>query len=235
MMEIENGQRLRLVDEQIGLDFARSMKKQIEGMQCHLENMKEIKIEGCRIDSFAFLDVLPNLTHMYVLACRSDVWEEFKGTPHMISLGLHNLKQGKMYLSTTAFLDTFPNLEYLYVAMMGVSSYPNVIKLQHLHTVIGTFRNENNKKEMFDFSSFEHMPNLNIFYGYMAVDTHRIAAEAFIPIIKNPSLNSFYYSQRYVREDKKLEVLIKQLHPSLLKTTLSWNEIMRIRYEHFCQ
>lgn len=231
----QNDKKLFIIDEQISLDFGLYIQKQIGKDKGYMKKIQEIKIEGCHIDSFDFLTLLPELTHIYLLACKSDKWEDFKGTEHIISLGLHNLHQGRQYLSTTDFLDTFPNLEYLYVNLMGVSSYSKLSELQHLHTVLGVFRNENDRKENFDFSSFEHMQNLTVFSGYMAVDRHRIAAEAFIPIIMNPALESFEYCQMYGTEDKKLNAIIKRLHPSLMNTTLSNDEIMKIRREKFCQ
>lgn len=230
-----NCQKLHVHNEKISNDFVSCFQEQTGKERKYFEQVQEIKISGSNISCFDFLELFPNLKRIYFLECVSDNWENLHASNHTISIGLHNLKDGKKYLLDTSFLKNFPNLEYLYINMLGVSSLLELPNLQHLHTIMGVFRNENNKKEPFDFSSFQKIPALKIFYGYMAVDRHRISAESFIPIIKNHSLESFEYTQMYATENKKLNELIKQLRPSLINSTLPTNSIMKIRKEQFCQ
>lgn len=176
---------------------------------------------------------MPQLQKLYFLNCSSGQWQALQGTPNIVSLGLHNLKQGKTYLDHTSFLSTFPRLEYLLTAMLGISSIPQLPELQQLHTVFGVFRNENAITSSYDFSPFRDMKSLRVFNGWMAVDRHRIPADAFLPIIENPVLESFSYTQMYAREDRRAAELIRKYHPSLADTSLTREQLLVTRRTEF--
>lgn len=229
----EAGSRLHILDGNGFTDFDLKYKQDSRSSACDLKQIKELKLSGCRIDDFSFLQTMPALEKLYILDCESQDWHSLRGTPGVISLGLHNLKCGKKYLDSTSFLTGFPNLEYLLVIMLGIGSIPEAAGLQKLHTVFGEFRNENDKKLVPDFSPLGDMKNLKVFDGWMAVDRHRIPAEAFIPVIENPSLESFTYTQMYATEEKRITGLIGEKHPSLLETSLSFEQLMKIRSRKF--
>ena len=198
-----------------------------------LRSVRRLKVSGCEIDTFAFLRAMPVVEQVYFLDCSSDLWHTLSGSPRIASLGLHNLKQNKKYLSDTSFLRAFPQLSYLYVNMLGVCSLPELPCLSQLQVVCGTFRNENAVRERYDFSSFRHVPNLQIFDGCAAVDRHRIPAESFVPILENPSLTSFSYTQMFRTEEKKVLAWIARYRPALADTTLSFESHRKIRRENF--
>lgn len=213
--------------------FAARFAAQTGRPRSDLQRVRQLKISGCRVDTFAFLRTMPALQMVYFLACESDVWQTVSGAPEIISLGLHNLKQGKEYLSDTAFLRTFPNLTYLHVSMLGVGCPRALARLERLQVVMGSFRNENDKRKTPDFSPLRESLRLQVFAGYAAVDRHRIPVEAFVPILENQALTSFSYAQMFRVEDKKLAALIARCNPSLLTTTLSDGALLKIRREKF--
>jgi len=189
-----------------------------------LFKMRNLVIAGSTIDNFDFLEYFPSLKRLSFLACKSDKWSDLKGNRNINSLRLHNLKQGKIYLSSIGFIRTFPNLQYLYVNMLGIDNFSELRNLQYLHTLLGTCRNENDVKKQFDFSELEFLPRLKVFDSWMAVDRHRIPAESLIPVLKNPSVSSVTITQMFAVEDKKLQKLIEEINPRLLQTTLSQEE-----------
>lgn len=198
-----------------------------------LSHVKSLKISGCAIGSFSFLERFPSLEKLYFLACQSERWEQLSAPAPVASLALHNLRQGRGYLPSLSFLRRFPHLEYVYLNMLGLDAFPDLRDLNALHTVLGSFRNENAVKAPYDFSALEFLPRLTQFAGWMAVDRHRTPAQTLIPVLKNPSLMRFAYTQMYRAEEKKLDALIRQYHPSLLGAALSAGEIQAILRTHF--
>lgn len=229
LIDAANSGKLLVQSENNLADFTALFVSQTGKPAADLHQIREIKVAGCAIDSFGFLKAMPGLRMIYFLDCESGVWQTLSGTPDVISLGLHNLKAGKKYLSDASFLRAFSSLEYLYVNMLGVGVLPELPALERLHTVMGCFRNENAIKGPYDFAPFRRVQNLQIFSGCCAVDRHRIPAEAFLPILENPSLRSFTYAQMFSAEDKKLAALIARVHPSLAATTLCDQKLMEIR------
>lgn len=229
----QNNLKIYIQTEHLDSDFPSRCHNQFNLSTDRLNNIQELKISGSTIHSFNFLNTMPRLQKIYFLACTSKVWNTLTGTTEIISLGLHNLKQGKQYLDQTRFLRTFPHLKYLYVNMLGTDQLPELPELNHLDTVIGVFRNQNAITNRYDFTSFETIPNLTTFAGYNAVDRHRIPAEDFIPVLKNKTLTSFTYSQMYATEDKKLTKLIEQYTPAISTTTLPPHKLMEIRKNNF--
>jgi|GEM_PF-3537691 len=198
-----------------------------------LFSIRRLVISGSTIDNFDFLESFPALEQLSFLACKSDKWSDLKGNKNINSLRLHNLKQGKLYLSSIDFIHTFSNLQYLYINMLGIDNFSELQSLQYLLAIIGVCRNENQVKKQFDFSTLEFLPRLRIFDTYMAVDRHRIPAESLIPVLKNPSISSATVIQMYKTEDRKLQKLIEEINPLLLQTNLSHDEIMTMLKSNF--
>ena len=112
-----------------------------------LNYIHRLVISGSTIDNFNFLKHFPSLKQLGFLACKSDIWSDLEGNTNIISLRLHNLKQGKQYLSSINFTRTFPNLQYLYVNMLGIDDFSELQSLKCLHTIFAQCRNENNVKK----------------------------------------------------------------------------------------
>lgn len=231
--DYSEGERIVIKNQKSFSNFISEFIMQTGLPEDFLFKVTSLKVSGCTIDTFNFLKTMPNLRKIYFLADKSYCWQSLCGTPKVQALSLHNLKSGKQYLENTSFLLTFPALKYLYVHLLGVSRLPEISLLSSLCAVEIEPRNENNIKDFFDFSDFEKAPALKVFNGCMAVDRHRVPAEAFIPILKNPSLQSFRYTQMYKTEDKKLQALIQKYHPSLLETSISYNEFLTILRKNF--
>ena len=225
--------KIIIQDEKDFSNFPKIFTSQTRLSDRILNSVEAIKISGSDINTFDFLETMPNLTMIYFLASRSDKWHTLKVTHKVISLGLHNLKHGKKYLFDTSFLINLPNIEYLYVNMLGVNNIAELTDLYHLHTVIGCFRNENDIKLPHDFTSFKSIKNLKIFDGYCATDSHRTPAESFIPILENTTLTSFKYTQFFGTEDKKTLKLINTYNPNIINTTLSDAQLLEIRGQCF--
>jgi hypothetical protein len=198
-----------------------------------LFNVRRLAISGSTIDNFDFLESLPALKQLSFLACQSDNWSDLKGNKNINSLRLHNLKQGKLYLSSIDFIHTFSKLQYLYSNMLGIDNFSELKSLQYLLAIFCVCRNENDIKKQFDLSALEFLPRLKIFDTSMAVDRHRIPAESLIPVLKNPSISSVTVTQMYKTEDRKLQKLIEVINPLLLDTNLSHDEIMTILKSNF--
>ncbi|NDV69596.1 hypothetical protein [Dysgonomonas sp. 25] len=174
------------------------------------ELIETLFITGSFIDDFSFLERMREIKKLVFLACKSDIWEELKGNISIKILRLHNIKRGKFYLNNIDFINTFPSLEYLYINMLGITEFPDIVKLERLHTICSSNRN------LVDFSTLEYVPNLQTFIGWAAVDKHRTPAEAFIPILKNTKLKAFNYSQMFNVEKKKLKKYVDLYCPNIL-------------------
>jgi hypothetical protein len=167
-------------------------------------------VTGSYIDDFELLKSMPKLKKLVLLACKSDFWNKLRGTPTIKILRLHNLNAGKGYLDNIDFIQTFSGLEYLYLNMLGITAYPDMRELKKLHTIVNILR------KLEDFRALEFAPALKTFIGNPAVDKQKTPAEAFIPILKNPSLEAFSYPQfRFKREHKKLESQVAELRPDI--------------------
>jgi len=200
----ENGHTLKITDEKSFNGFYE------KSHTINFESIKELFITGCIINDFTFLLNMTALEKLVFLACKSYNWSELIGNKSIKILRLHNIKQGKEYLSNIDFLCTFPNLEYLYVNMLGIETFPNVSMMKKLHTICSSNRKLN------DYSTMEFAPSLKVFIGWMAVDKHRTSAEAFIPILKNRTLEAFEYTQMFSVEDKKLDSYVKIYAPNII-------------------
>lgn len=198
-----------------------------------LLQVRRLIISGSTIDSFVFLKDFPLLEQLSFLACQSDSWADLMGSERIISLRLHNLKQGKEYLKSIGFIVNFPNLQYLYVNMLGLSSFSELQNLKHLHTIFIQCRNENDIQKQFDFSALEFIHSLKTFSLWMAVDRHRIPAESLIPVLKNSSLTHIDVTQMFTSEKKKLQKLIEEINPQLLKSAVSDEELAEINRQYF--
>ena len=208
-------------------DFKKSVDT-IAETSIDLKYVRRLVISGSTIDNFDFLKYLPLLEQLGFLACKSDIWSDLNGNTNIISLRLHNLKQGKQYLSNIDFIRTFPNLQYLYVNMLGIDNFSELQSLNFLHTIFAQCRNENNIKKQFDFSALEFLSCLKVFDIWTAVDKHRIPAENLIPVLKNPSIFSLGVTQMFAVEDRKLQKLIEEINPQLLQTSLSHEKLRDI-------
>ncbi len=175
-----------------------------------LKAVKELFITASSIDDFKFIEYMPNLEKLVILACKSNVWQTLHGHSGIKILRLHTLNQGKEYLSNIDFVSTFPALEYLYVNVLGITVFPDLSMLKSLHTICCS------NKKLSDYSQLEHLSNLNVFIGWMATDNHRTPAEAFIPILKNHSLREFNYTQMFNVEDKKLKKYVDMYNPNII-------------------
>lgn len=172
--------------------------------------IESLFITNSCIDDFEFLKSMPKLKKLVLLACKSNCWHKLHGTPTIKILRLHNLKAGKEYLNNIDFLHTFSGLEYLYLNMLGITAYPDMRELKKLHTIVNILR------KLEDFRALELAPALKTFIGNPAVDNQKTPAEAFIPILNNPSLEAFSYPQfLFKREHKKLESLVAELRPDI--------------------
>lgn len=179
-----------------------------ENIDCN--KIESLFITSSFIDDFEFIENIPKLKKLVLLACKSDCWNKLHGTPTIKILRLHNLKAGRDYLDNINFLHTFSGLEYLYLNMLGITAYPDMRELKTLHTIVNILR------KLEDFRALEFAPALKTFIGNPAVDKQKTPAEAFIPILKNPSLESFSYPQfLFKREHKKLESLVAELRPDI--------------------
>jgi hypothetical protein len=58
-----------------------------------------------------------------------------------------------------------------------------------------------------DFAAIETMPNLELFHGR---STKEIPAVSFVPVLKNPSLKSFFFWGSDFKEDAKLNAYIQE-------------------------
>lgn len=201
------------------------LDEQIKVVGTDVHNIRQLVVCGCEIDDFTFLKGMSGLTRLAFFGCQSDRWDDINGMERITSLRLHNLKQGKRYLGSIDFLHAFPNLEYLYINMLGVSKLPDISDLTQLHTVMGTFRNENAVHELYDYSAFELLPSLKMFCSTMAVDRHRIPADTLVPVLKNSSVESVIVNQMYSTEDKKLCHLMEKWNPKLVKEFMSKDEL----------
>jgi hypothetical protein len=213
-------------------DFQNNVKTILE-KSVELPLIQRLVIAGSTITDFSFLKLFPSLKQLSFLACNSEKWFELNGTTNVISLRLHNLKQGKFYLPSIAFVRTFPKLEYLYSAMLGIDNFSELQGLNHIHTVFVVGRNENDIKKPFDYSALEFLPEFNVFNTWMAVDRHRIPAESIIPVLRNSSVTSVTVTQLYATERKKLNLLISKINPGLLRSTLSNEELHKINLSSF--
>jgi len=209
---------LKVLDFSDYSDFKNSVDS-IAETSIDLLSVHRIVISGSTIDNFDFLECLPSLEQLSFLGCRSNKWSELKGNENIISLRLHNLKQGKLYLPSIAFVSTFPNLQYLYLNMLGIDNLSELLSLQYLHVLFGVFCNTNSVKKPFDFSALEFLPRLKRFDTWTSVDSHRIPAENFIPVLKNPSVSSVSVNQMSQVEERKLQKLIEEINPHILQPT----------------
>lgn len=198
-----------------------------------LSHVRRLVVSSSSINDFGFLEFFPSLKQLGFLACNSDNWLDLTGTANIISLRLHNLKQGKQYLPSVAFVKTFTNLQYLYVNMLGLSHFSELENLKFLHTIFAVCRNENARKMPFDLSALEFLPGLKEFNTWCAVDRHRIPAESIIPVLKNPSLISVSVIQMYAVEDRKLQKLIEAINPNLLHSSRTDDERHNINLHNF--
>lgn len=208
-------------------DF-QSKTKSMMGSSDELDSVRRLVVSGSTINSFHFLKLFSSLEQLAFLACDSDQWDELSGTANIISLRLHNLKQGKRYLPSLGFLRTFPKLQYLYLNLLGIDDFSELHDAATLHTLFSVLRNENIIKNRFDLSALEFLPRLKVFNTWMTVDRHRIPAESIIPVLKNSSIFSVTVTQMYATEDKKLKKLIEEINPKLSQTTLTHEELHKI-------
>jgi len=183
---------------------------------CPLSNVKSIRevfITGSLIDCWEFLYEIfetAKVEKLVFLACKSNVWDTLTGHVGIRILRLHNLKPGKgrEYLQEIDFVSTFSSLEYLYIKMLGITTFPDLSTLKSLHTIACS------NYKLADFSTLEALPNLTTFIGWPETDSHKTPAEAFIPILKNPSLKAFDYNQTN-REDKRLKSFVEEHSPNI--------------------
>ena len=171
--------------------------------------VKELFISGCSINSFAFISNFPILEKLVILDCRSEVWNTASGNKNVRILRLHTLRGQKGYIDNIDFLSTFQNVEYLYLNNFYIASFPDVSCLPSLHTVLCSGR------KLIDYSTLEYASNLKTFMGWSATDNHRTPAESFIPILKNPSLQEFEYTQMSNVENKKLDEYVQMIRPDI--------------------
>lgn len=171
--------------------------------------VKELFISGCSIQEFAFLGEMPNLEKLVVLDCRSEAWHTILGNRNVRILRLHTLKANKAYLEDVDFISKFPNVEYLYMNNFDIMNFPDVSCLPLLHTVMCSGR------KLIDYLALEHVMSLKTFIGWCATDNHRTPAELFVPILKNPSLREFQYTQMFNVENKKLDEYVQTMRPDI--------------------
>lgn len=201
MIEVsDNGSIIRILKENVVIDTSSFNKATV----------RELFVSGCVVNDFSFLDAMPNLEKLVVLDCKSDSWQAFHANSNVRILRLHTLRQGKTYLDNADFITGFPGVQYLYVNNFHIEAFPDVSRLRQLHTIFCSGR------KLVDYSSLESVPGLRLFCGWAATDNHRIPAEAFIPVLKNPSLRMFQYTQMSKVEERKLDELVRSHRPDIV-------------------
>jgi hypothetical protein len=171
--------------------------------------IKEVFITSSIVDDFSFLDNMVSLNKLVFLACKGNNWNELIGKETIKILRLHNIKQNSGYIKNIDFISKLKNLEYIYLKMLGIEIFPDVTKLNKLHTILCSNR------KLYDYASLEYARELTTFIGWPETDGHRTAAESFLPILKNKNLKAFQYLQ-FNGEDKKLNEYVKQYCPNIL-------------------
>jgi hypothetical protein len=174
-----------------------------------VSGVRELKVAGCIIEDFSFLSVMPNLEKLIILDCKSEAWQTVPGNEKVRILRLHSLRGKKTYHDNVDFIAGFANVEYLYMANLYLEKFPDVSPMPKLRVVCCSLR------KCLDYSALQYATNLSAFVGWMAVDTHRTPAEAFIPILRNPSLQAFEYTQMSKVEDRKLGAYIRAHRPDI--------------------
>jgi len=171
--------------------------------------VKVLFVSGCLIEDFSFLSNMPHLEKLVFLDCKSEVWQTIPGNENVRILRLHTMREKSGYLENVDFIAKFPGVEYLYLNNFYIERFPDVSRLPLLHTVMCSGR------KLIDYSVLEHAPNLKTYVGWAATDNHRTPAEAFIPILKNPSLQAFEYTQTSNVEEKKLDKYVRTHRPDI--------------------
>lgn len=187
-----------------------NMKNVIAIRNIRQETIKELFISGCSINNFAFISDFPNLEKLIILDCRSEAWDTILGNKNVRILRLHTLRSKKGYIDNIDFLSTFSSVEYLYLNNFYITKFPDVSCLPLLHTVLCSGR------KLIDYSTLEYAANLKTFMGWCATDNHRTPADLLIPILRNPSLQEFEYTQMSNVEDKKLDEYVRMLRPDII-------------------
>ena len=171
--------------------------------------VKELEVSGCFVEDFSFLSALPNVEKLIILDCKSDAWQRIPIHENIRILRLHTLRNMKTYHDNVDFITGFPNIEYLYLNNLDIEKFPNTSHLKKLLVVCCSLR------KCTDYSTLENAPSLSTFIGWSAVDRHRTAAETFIPILNNPSLKAFSYTQAFNIENRKLDEYIRTHRPDI--------------------
>ena len=187
-----------------------NLKKGLDLSSVEQESVKALFIAGCSINDFAFISDFPNLEKLIILDSRSEAWNTISGNQNVRILRLHTLRGKKGYLDKIDFLSTFPHVEYLYLNNFYITKFPDVSCLPLLHTVLCSGR------KLIDYSALEYAAKLKTFMGWCAADNHRTPAELFLPILKNPSLQEFEYTQMFHVEEKKLDEYVRMLRPDII-------------------
>jgi len=171
--------------------------------------VKVLFVSGCSIEDFSFLSDMPHLEKLVFDGCKSEVWQTIPGNENVRILRLHTMREKSGYLENADFIAKFPGVEYLYLNNFDVERFPDVSRLTLLPTVMCSGR------KLIDYSALEHAVNLKNYVGWMATDNHRTPAESFIPILKNPSLQAFQYTQMSNVESKKLDEYVRVNRPDI--------------------
>jgi hypothetical protein len=172
--------------------------------------VNELFISGSAIDDFSFLDTMTSLNKLVFLACKVNNFDKIPENETIKILRLHNIKQNNEYIKNIDFISRFKNLEYVYLKMLGIETFPDVTKLNKLHTVCCSNR------KLYNYSSLEYAKSLTTFIGWAENDNHRTPAESFLPILKNKNLKEFEYTQMSNVENKKLDKYVMEYCPRII-------------------
>ena len=185
------------------LQFGKLENLSIQGWKKKIDTLREFNavksliLRGITIDDYSFINHMNALTELSIRWGKSTDLSALYGNTNIETLEFWRVSN----MDNVDILAHLPNLKVVCLQQLkNIKHFPNLSKLSFLNEI-----RVEELSSLYDFMPLEAVPNLEIFYGG-SIKT--VPAESLIPVLKNPSLKSFYFNCGNMKEQKKLDEYI---------------------------
>lgn len=173
-------------------------KKDIDKLR-NFNTVKSLMLRGITIGDYSFINQMEALTGLSIRYGASKNFSALFGNPKIETLEFWRVSN----LDNVEVLSHLPNLRFIYLQQLkNVRKFPNLSNAFCLKKIM-----LDDMRGLDEFSALETMPSLEKFRRWCS---KTIPADSLIPVLKNPSLKSFYFSCVNQKENNKLDCYIKQ-------------------------
>jgi hypothetical protein len=178
--------------------FLQGWKKDIDRLG-KLKSVKSLILYGVTVDDYSFINQMDALTGLSIRFGASKDFSALCGNKKIEILEFWRVSN----LENIDVIAHLPNLKLLsLMELKHIIKFPDLSNSLKLQEIIF-----DNMFGLMDFTALETVPNLELFYGR---STKKIPAVSFIPVLKNPSLKSFFFWGSNFKEDAKLNEYIQK-------------------------